>query len=97
MRRLQTLITIILETRAWPCRIAVRADRENYSRKDCFRVNSIRPRKQFRLTITLNSAAALSFSENRTPKIGNRHAVATSFSQGCSQPPAPTGLLEQRP
>jgi len=97
MRRLQTLIAIIFETRLRPCRIAVRADGENWLLKDRFTINRIRPTQQFWQPDMLISVARLRFAENRAPKFGNSHTVAASFSQGCSQPPAPTGLLEQRP
>ena len=97
MGRLQTVIAIIFKTRLRPCRIAVCADSENYSLADYFQVNMNKFRKQFRLSITLNSQRALRFAENRTLKTSNRHRVAKSFSQQRTRPPATTGLLEQRP
>ncbi len=97
MSRRQTLIAIIFKTRLRPCRIAVCAEGENLSLKDRFTINTITPGMRFRLTMTLYSPLAQRFSENRTPKTSNRHAVAISFSQERTRPPATTGLLEQRP
>jgi hypothetical protein len=97
MRRFQTVIAIIFETRLRPCRIAVCAEGENSSLNDRFSINTITPGMQFRLAITLTLSLALRFSENGSPKTSNRHAVATSFSQESARPPATTGLLEQRP
>ena len=97
MRRLQSFITIIFETRLRMCRIAVCADGENSSLKDCVQVTMNRPMKQFRLTITLDSPLALRFAENGTPRTSDRPRVAKSFSQESTRPTATTGLLEQRP
>jgi hypothetical protein len=97
MRRFQTIIAINFETRRGACRIAVCAEGENSSLKDRFTINTITPGMQFRLAITLNLSLALRFSENRAPKTSNRHALAISFSQERTRPPAPAGLLEQRP
>jgi hypothetical protein len=97
MRRFQTIIAINFETRRGACRIAVCAEGGNSSLKDRLTINTITPGMQFRLAITLYSPLAQRFSENRTPKTSNRHAVAVSFSQERTRPPATAGLLEQRP
>ena len=96
MRRFQTVIAIIFETRLRPCRIAACANSDNDSLTDCFQVSINKSRKQFRLTISLHTLHELRFAEKRTLKNSNRHAVAISFSQESARPPATTGLLEQR-
>jgi hypothetical protein len=48
--------------------MAVRADGEKCSLKGRLTIHPIRFGKQLRLTITLNSVAALGFSENRKPQ-----------------------------
>ena len=89
IRRPRTLITIIFETRRRPCRIAVCADGENKSLKDCFQVSINKSRKQFRLTISLHALHELRFAENRKPNTENLKPPRSGlelFPRQCSAP-----------
>ncbi len=91
MRRLQTLIAIIFETRPRPCRIAVRANSKNYSLKDCFQVNMIRSREQFRLATTGKTSSALRSSKNhdqKSPTAAWRRSAFPKSAPGELQPPS---------
>ena len=95
MGRLQTVIAIIFKTRLRPCRIAVCADSENYSLADYFQVNMNKFRKQFRLSITLNSQRALRKPKTENLKPQTATAWRNAFPNRELGPLQPPGFLNK--